>query len=424
MSQWLEDVIAHAEQPASNDIAATWLAKQRNSSLQKLKEQKWPTRRTEAWANTSLAPVESRTAKPAATDITTWDKPAIPGLDSIDIYFVGGQLKTDISALSLPDGLSIYTLQDEKAEAIAASRFAQIKPERHIFGLINDVIAQSGVVVDVAENTTIDSPIRFIHLANEGLDNHSRVLVNVAKHAKVTIIEHGVGEQDSMNTSMSEFDVADNASLYHYRFALFTKKALHVGGCHFQVGEKSYINSTIVGFGGDLSKLNIDVNYTGEHSNVDINAMYLLAEGEAFDLQSTLEHAVPNGTSNEKVHGIIGDRARANFGGRIHIHRDAQKTLAQLNNRNLLLSRRALINTKPELEIYADDVRCAHGATIAEIDDESLYYLLTRGIPRSQALIMLNFGFIQELINEIETDAIRDWLTDMLSTRFKSMEVS
>lgn len=424
MSQWLEDVIAHAEQPASNDIAATWLTKQRNSSLQLLKEQKWPTRRTEAWANTSLAPVESRVAKPAPANVTSWDKPEIPGLKSIDIYFVGGQLKTDISELSLPEGLSIYALNDENAESVAASRFSQIKPQRHIFGLINDAIADTGVVIDVAQDAVIETPVRLIHLASDGVDNHSRVFVSVAKNAKATIIEHGVGEQDSMNTSMSEFDVADNASLYHYRFALFTQKALHVGGCHFQVGESSYINSTIVAFGSDLSKLNVDVNYNGEHSNVDINAMYLLAEGEAFDLQSTIEHAVPNGTSNERVRGIIGDRARANFGGRIHIHRDAQKTLAQLNNRNLLLSRRALINTKPELEIYADDVQCAHGATIAEIDDESLYYLLTRGIPRSQALIMLNFGFIQELINDIEDESINQWLTQLLSTRFEAMEVS
>lgn len=132
---------------------------------------------------------------------------------------------------------------------------------------------------------------------------------------------------------------------------------------------------------------------------------------------------MPNGTTEENARGIVGDKARAVFNGRIHIHRDAQKTLAELNNRNLLLSRRGVINTKPELEIYADDVKCAHGATVAEIEEEALYYMLTRGIPRSKALVMLNFGFIQELINDVPNVAVREWLAPILSERFAQMEV-
>jgi Fe-S cluster assembly protein SufD len=132
---------------------------------------------------------------------------------------------------------------------------------------------------------------------------------------------------------------------------------------------------------------------------------------------------MPNGTTEENARGIVGDKARAVFNGRIHIHRDAQKTLAELNNRNLLLSRRGVINTKPELEIYADDVKCAHGATVAEIEEEALYYMLTRGISRSKALVMLNFGFIQELINDVPNVAIREWLAPILSERFAQMEV-
>ena len=132
---------------------------------------------------------------------------------------------------------------------------------------------------------------------------------------------------------------------------------------------------------------------------------------------------MPNGTTEENARGIVGDKARAVFNGRIHIHRDAQKTLAELNNRNLLLSRRGVINTKPELEIYADDVKCAHGATVAEIEEEALYYMLTRGIARSKALVMLNFGFIQELINDVPNGAIREWLAPLLSERFVQMEV-
>jgi Fe-S cluster assembly protein SufD len=179
----------------------------------------------------------------------------------------------------------------------------------------------------------------------------------------------------------------------------------------------------LVGYGSELSRLDVDIHHAGEFADAKMNAIYLLAEGELFDLHSTIEHAMPNGTTEENARGIVGDKARAVFNGRIHIHRDAQKTLAELNNRNLLLSRRGVINTKPELEIYADDVKCAHGATVAEIDEASLYYLLARGISRSKALVMLNFGFIRELINDVRNEPIRDWLLPVLSERFSQMEV-
>ena len=130
---------------------------------------------------------------------------------------------------------------------------------------------------------------------------------------------------------------------------------------------------------------------------------------------------MPNGTTEENARGIIGDKAKAVFNGRIHIHRDAQKTLAELNNRNLLLSRGAQINTKPELEIYADDVQCAHGATVAEIDEEALYYLLTRGIDKQKALVMLNFGFVQEMVFDMPNEALAEWLQPILKQRFEDM---
>jgi Fe-S cluster assembly protein SufD len=132
---------------------------------------------------------------------------------------------------------------------------------------------------------------------------------------------------------------------------------------------------------------------------------------------------VPNGTTEENVRGIVAGQARVVFNGRIHIHRDAQKTLAELNNRNLLMSADAEINTKPELEIYADDVRCAHGATIAQIDKKALYYLQSRGINRGQAQVMLSFGFINELVDQMPNEALAEWLRPQLRQRFAAMDV-
>lgn len=431
MSQWLNQAIDRA------DSVSDWLSPMRDESLSRLRTQAWPGRRTEDWRYTSLHPFE-------ALKVTTQPAQVVPevqalhvaGLESLDLVFVNGQLITDLTSLELPAGLHISSLSvpDDNSRIIAGQVFAQVKPQRHFFGLVNDALATDGVIIDVAADAAVKTPIRVVNIVTGGVESHNRVLVRVGERASVTVIEHGSGDTDaaasaesaataSMQTAFAEYQLGAEANLEHYRFALHTQQAVQIGGSHFKLGDKSRLNSTLVAYGSQLSRLDVDIHHAGEHAVAKFNAIYLLAANEHFDLHSTIEHAVANGTTEENARGIVGDNAKAVFNGRIHIHPDAQKTLAELNNRNLLLSRRGSISTKPELEIYADDVQCAHGATVAEIDDEALYYLLSRGISRSQALVMLNFGFIQELVEQVPNEALRNWLRPMLRARFTGMEV-
>ncbi|WP_100643940.1 Fe-S cluster assembly protein SufD [Alteromonas facilis] len=418
MSQWLEQVIDAAK--GVND----YLAPVRQQALAKLEQDGWPRGRNEAWRFTPLTAVKDRAAV-TETTLRQTDAPVIEGLGAIDLVFVDGRLATDLSAISLPDGLDIVALDNanDAIQARISAVFGQIKPQRHLFGLVNDVLCQQGVFINVKAGCVVEAPVRIVNIASQNVDAHTRVLVNLEAQSRLTVVEHGCGDVDSLTTAFAEYVIGEKARLEHYRLAMFTGKAKHVGGSHFSLQDESRLNSTLVGYGSELSRLDVDIIHAGEHAKAKMNAIYLLAEGELFDLHSTIEHAVPNGTTEENARGIIGDRARAVFNGRIHIHRDAQKTLAELNNRNLLLSRRGIINTKPELEIYADDVQCAHGATVAEIEEKALYYLLSRGIERSKALVMLNFGFIQELVNAMPNEALRDWLSPQLSERFVTMEV-
>ncbi|MEG3765704.1 Fe-S cluster assembly protein SufD [Alteromonas sp. 14N.309.X.WAT.G.H12] len=418
MSQWLEQVIDNAQ-----DVS-DFLSPVRQASLSELKAQGWPGKRTESWRFTPLSSLTQREAVSAAS-VGEATVPVIENLDVIDFVFVDGQLVTPFADVDLPDGLRISKLNHvsgDDEEAVKAL-FGRIKPQHHTFGLINDALATQGVFIDVAKNATIQPVIRICNLATQAVDAHTRVLVRIGEGASISVMEHGEGNANSLTTAFAEYSIADSAYLEHYRFALFTDKAKQVGGSHFRLGDHARLNSTVVGYGSELSRLDMDIIHAGEFADAKMNAIYLLAENELFDLHTNIEHAVPNCTSEENARGIIGDGARAVFNGRIHIHRDAQKTLAEMNNKNLLLSRRALINTKPELEIYADDVKCAHGATVAEIDDTALYYLLSRGISRSKALVILNFGFIQELVNEIPKEVIGAWLLPKLSARFSQMEV-
>ncbi|WP_404401049.1 Fe-S cluster assembly protein SufD [Idiomarina seosinensis] len=411
MSQWLANVI---ERAANVD---DWLTPIRSGALAELKQKEWPGRRTEAWRYTSLHKVADLNL--ASTSEKTATAPEVKGLNSLDLVFVDGRLISDVKQLKLPSGITINSLAEESDAA--ASLFAKVKPQHHLFGLVNDVLARQGIVIDVATDASVKQPIRIVNVATAGVESHQRVLVRLAKGSQATIIEHGVGNDDSLNTAFAEYDIGDDARLEHYRLALQEGQAIHVGGSHFRLHNQSRLNSTLVGYGSQLTRLDVDIEHAGEHAFAKFNNIYLLAPNEHFDLHSTIEHAQPNGTTEENARGIIGDKAKAVFNGRIHIHRHAQKTLAELNNRNLLLTRGAQVNTKPELEIYADDVQCAHGATVAEIDEEALYYLLTRGIDRQQALVMLNFGFVQELLFQMPNRALADWLQPILKQRFERM---
>lgn len=411
---WLIDAINRADVNAVTALTDT-----RNKALSYLQEQQWPTRKTEAWKYLSLSPLADKSFK---TDYI--DSDANHGLESLNALVINvskGLEQFEIA--NLPTGLEVFTLSNATTEQVAwiKETLGTVKPSHHYFGAANDLLAADVLVIDVAENTRDLPIIHLVQQAANNLEQHCRVLVRIAAQAKLTVIEHNQGIEQSFNTLFAEYDLAESAELEHYRFALQQQQAMMVAGCHFKLADKAQLNSSIIGFGSELARLDVDVHHAGSYAHAEINAVYLLDESEVFDLHSCIEHAVANGTTEENIRGIVAENSKAIFNGRIHIHRDAQKTLAELNNRNLLLSRNAELYTKPELEIYADDVRCAHGATVAEIDKKSLYYLQSRGIPKHQALVMLNFGFINELIDKMPNQQIAEWLRPQLQSRFTEM---
>lgn len=416
MSDWLEKAIAQGQ--TVND----WLTPRRQSSLALLKQSTWPGRKTEDWKYTSVRPLEKR--KSLVDTATNFDTIVeISGLNAIELHFIDGELQ--LMPDDLPEGLTLTELSkaDDATQEWARECFSTCKPKKHIFGLVNDTLSNSGVIVDVAANTHIEQPIRIANILRANVDLQHRILVRIGAGSQVAVIEENAGSTDSYFSGFAEYFVAENASLEHYRFCLRTRQALSIGGSHFELRSKAQLNSTIVGFGSDLARLDVDVMHRGEKAHAKMNCIYLLDGEERFDLHSCIEHEIGHCTTEENVRGIVADKSKATFNGRIHIHRDAQKTLAELNNKNLLLSDKAQINTKPELEIYADDVRCAHGATIAELDKSALYYMTSRGVSKAKALVMLNFGFINALVDEMPNQVLAEWLRPQLQDRFANMNV-
>ncbi|HCP04706.1 MAG TPA: Fe-S cluster assembly protein SufD, partial [Pseudomonas sp.] len=218
--------------------------------------------------------------------------------------------------------------------------------------------------------------------------------------------------------SLTEVVVGNNAQVQHYRINLEQEDLLHVGGVHVNLQRDARFHGFTLAQGSRLKRIDYQVNMLGEGAHLELNGVYLPRNRQVIDYHTNVEHCVPHCTSNEVFRGIIGDSAKAVFNGRIHIHPQAQKTLAELSNKNLLTSRTAEINTKPELEIYADDVRCAHGATISQLDETSLYYLQSRGVTKADAITMLSFGFINELLNQVPEQAVQDYLRPRLVSLF------
>ena len=413
MNTWLSHALAAAETVHDS------LSAKRQYSLQRLKTTPWPTRKTEAWKYTPLRALEKLDLPDVAANPDV-NLESIPELATLDFVFVDGHLQSS-PLTELPPGLTITALSDAAGTAQLQQLFASVKPERHYFGLVNDVLAKDGLFIDLAANTQIENPIRIVSHLTQGAEAHVRLLVRVGNNAALTIIEQNSGNAPSVNTLFSEYQLADHARLQHYRLALQVQRAISLGGNHFQLDKAANLQTNILAFGSQLSRLDVDVIHNGEDTSAQVNAIYLLDDIELFDLHTNIEHKVPNGTTEENVRGIIGGAGKAVFNGRIHIHPHAQKTNAQLNNRNLLLGNHAEVDTKPELEIYADDVRCAHGATVAQIEERSLYYLQSRGIDRQTAQAMLNFGFINALLEQMPHSAISDWLRPQIHNRFNAV---
>lgn len=426
-------------QPVLSSDAETrlpWLAEVRTRAKQNLQKTQFPTRKTEAWKYTSLKALQQNAFFSAvnSADITGVDLPTqsqIPGFDCYTLVFVNGVFKRELSDCNgLPAGAELVVFSEANAEqqtAIAEKLDTICKSEQHLFAAVNSAQICEGVYLAVQENQVLDKPVKLLYLNGGSSVSRAaqvRVLVDLSANAEVTLLEHYLSQesfQDNeavLTNALTEIQLAEGARLNHYRLNLEEQTALHLGGVHVALGRNANLESFYLALGSELKRFDIVVHHRGEGAHCELRGVYLPRQKQLVDFHTCIEHAVPHCTSNEIFRGIVADSAKAVFNGRIHIHPDAQKTLAQLSNKNLLTSDKAEVDTKPELEIYADDVQCAHGATVAQLDSTALHYMQTRGVSAEEAKVMLSFGFINELINDIKHPVIAEYLRPLLAKMF------
>lgn len=424
MTSFMQQPIAEASRQVPH-----WLQSLQARGLTNWGRLSLPTRRNEQWKYTPLTALRDDYRLADATSTSPEALPEVlrEGFGGSRLVFVDGAYQESLSEPGELPGLTVCRFEDAspgQAARIAEHLDGCFDPQDHPFAALNTATLRDGVFLEIARDAVVDEPLQILWLvraADAPTAMSQRLLLIAGANSSATVIEHFAtmqGAEASFCSGVTELLLEPGARLSHHRLHEEAGDAVHIGAVHARLDRDARLSSFHLAFGSALKRIDLVVHHAGSGAHAELNGVYLPQGEEHVDYHTTIEHAVPHCSSDEVFRGIVADRATAVFNGRIHIHPDAQKTRAELSNKNLLTSAEAEVNTKPELEIYADDVQCAHGATVAQLDREALHYLRTRGVSRAEAEVMLSFGFINELIEGLELATLRDYLRHRVAARF------
>jgi len=413
----------------------SWLPPLRKAGMASFAEQGFPTIHDEDWRFTNVAPLAKLPFRPAL-------EPAADGavngslagqpfaqVAGPRLVFVNGRFSTGLSSVgNLQAGVRVESL----AAALAGDTgtlekhlTGYARPEGNAFAALNQAFFLDGAFIHVPAGVKVETPIQVIFVSapsQAGDAFHPRNLILAGDRAKVTIIESyvGGGGPESVTNAVTELVAGDDAAVELIKFQDEAVNSFHVATIQGRFGRASNVNVHSFALGSRLSRNNIRANLAGEGLECILNGLYLTKGEQLADHHMIVEHAQPHCASHEYFNGILDDKSRGVFHGRILVRQPAQKTDAKQTNKNLLLSDDAQADTKPQLEIYADDVKCTHGATIGQLNDESIFYMRSRGLGTETARRMLIHAFAGEIIDRVRCEPAREALDRMLWERLES----
>ncbi|OGB92165.1 MAG: Fe-S cluster assembly protein SufD [candidate division NC10 bacterium RBG_16_65_8] len=406
-----------------------WFQPVRQAAIARLADIGFPTTHDEDWRFTSLTPVVATEFQiagdaTAGVDIGSLAPFAFAGCDCPRLVFVNGRFALRLSTLSkLPAGVRAGSL----AQALAADRGA-LEPhlaryedfQHEAFSALNTAFLADGAFVSVPRGTVVEAPIHVLYVTVPGgvpIAAHPRTLVVTGDDSQVSVVEDYVslGEGAHLSNAVTELVVGDGSVVGHTLIQRENRQAFHVSTLRAQQGRSSNLTSHTVLLGGALTRRNIHPVLAGEGAECLINGLFMANGRQHMDNYMKVEHASPHCASRQVYKGVLDGQSHGVFHGRIVVHKDAQKTDAKQTNMNLLLSEDAQIDTKPQLEIYADDVKCTHGATIGQIDDEAIFYLRSRGIPEASARALLLYAFAGDMLQRMKIEPVRRHLEQLVT---------
>lgn len=401
----------------------------RRTAMQRFSTLGLPTQKQEEWRFTNLTPLAgAHFSVPTDVDfnasdaITSAESFGLLGLTSVLFVFINGHYRSDLSQTSeLPSNVTVKPFSaGGSADATTQQYLGTIAADQqHPFMALNTAFFSDGLMVHVPANTVVTVPIHVLFLTTEGdspVITSPRVLLVAEKSSQVTLLETFMGPDGVayFTNSVTEIDVEENAVVDHYRLNLEGREAFHIATVEGHQDRNSNLSTQSVTFGGRINRNDVGMHLDGQGAFGVMNGLYQISGNQLVDNHTRIDHAQPNCETHELYKGILDDKARGIFNGRIMVRKIAQKTDSKQTNRTLLLSSEAVINTNPQLEIFADDVKCTHGATIGQIDENQLYYLKSRGISEEAARRMLVFAFANDVVERIKLASLRDLLENRL----------
>lgn len=411
--------------------AVPWFRRAREVALERFAETGFPTSRDEDWKYTRVGALERRPFRVANPGEFRADAAAAATLALGGGYlmvFVNGHHVPELSRLEgLPKGVTVASLADslEHQPTLLQAALAS-EAAGSGFDHLNTAFAGDGAFLHVGRNVMVGAPIELLFIST-GVDvvSHLRNVVWAEEGSEATVIEHYVGLQEAacLTNAVTQIFTDANSFVEHYKFQEESARSFHVGGLHAQQKRDSRLVSHSLSLGAALARHDIGTRFDAEGCDATLNGLYLVGGRQHVDHHTRVDHAKPHGTSREFYRGVLDGNARGVFNGRVIVHQDAQHTDAQQVNNNLLLSREAEVDTKPQLEIYADDVKCAHGATVGQLDQDQIFYLRSRGIEEGSARSLLTYAFANDIINRIRVAPLRARLRKVMLGRLPQGDV-
>jgi Fe-S cluster assembly protein SufD len=403
-----------ARREALAGAGTDWLAELRLAGLDKFAAAGFPTVRWEEWKYTNLAPLAQTEFAPA-NDVQAG---AGEGLlaDAIRLHLVNGRLAGMSGADTLPAGVRLTTLRAALSEdpELLHGRLGDLVPlDDAPLAALNTAFMEDGLVLLIDDGVTLETPIELVIEGAgdaEPVAGYPRHLIALGEGARATVLEHARGQGAYFTNQLAEVILAKGARLGHYIVQEDSAEAWRYGRVQAYVAAEATYDSFILSLGGKLSRNELKVKLDGAGAHTRLLGAYMQRGRQHCDTTTVIDHATADATSEEIYKGVLDERARAVFQGKIIVRQDSQRTDGHQLSQALLLSDDAEIDTKPELEIYADDVKCSHGATAGELDEEALFYLRSRGIPEAEARSVLIRAFVDGVIEEIEDETIAEVL--------------
>ncbi len=403
----------------------SWLQKTRKAALDRFAEMGFPNSHNEEWKYTSVAPLARIPFRPAADYLPPSGarqpkEPLRPYLeDCIPLHFYNGQFVEELTpADTLPAGVKVCSLARafSAGSELLEKHFARYASyDQQAFVALNTAFVEDGTLIEISKDVVLNKPIYLRFIAGPTtapIMYHPRNLILLARGSQATIVEQYLSaNQDNENlyltNAVTEVVLGENAKLDYIKEQDESRKAFHIATLQIQQERASSVNTHSLAFGGALAREEVIAVLDGPGAECSLNGLYVTTGAQHVDNHTTIDHAKPHCSSRELYKGILDGKSSGVFNGKIVVRKDAQKTDSKQSNKNLLLAEDCVINTKPQLEIFADDVKCTHGATIGQIDAESIFYLRSRGIGLEQARDMLTQAFAHDVISKIKSGPLR-----------------